>query len=311
MDYGFSTWPALGIRSSMIDEIVDSSIEHETVKRGGNNTCKIVTYNGKQYAVLKTSNIECYNASSPAPINKGKSPEEIMESESLSFINVMEATNRLTRNNAIPIVGFTYDRDNVAKYGEGEHACAYARGFIVQPKAPGEELFGGIGYVSSENTQKIEMLLQYTKRYSSITPSQFAQFVSNYYEISKELKIDPSKRSNFFYDEVKGFSFIDLNFLRNEHHSDERLRAEALEYVALQFRATSESVFETLTDEQKDAYIASNVKIYKRMAQGFLEAGYSKEEVASVFDSRLQSDLIISHSGLKNTTDLIEAEKVQ
>ncbi len=313
MDLGFRTNCLEGIAPEMIDEIIDMSIEQQVVKAGGNNSCKLVRYKGKDYAVLKSSNIECYRLPATKEKNKDKTPNQIMESGELNLDEVMRLGAALQEHHVVPILGFSWDRSNVSEYHNERSGSqsAYAKGFIVQPKAPGKELYDGVGYVDGTNSERVERLIEYTKQYAHIPPEHFAEFVKNYMAVERVLMVDPSKRGNFFYDSEKGFYFIDLNFIQQRDYSQEQLQEHATRYIATQFRTIYEGTFNSFSPEQQQVYAQGSREIVINMAQGFLQAGIPESTIEGSLATIIDEGAIWEEAGVIQPSAVLQLAKAR
>lgn len=313
MSFGFRTNSVDGISPEFIDDIIDASVGVEVSKSGGNNKCKIVAHNGKKYAVLKTTNIECYRFPATMSKNKDKTPEQILQDGDLNLDEVMKIGYNLQNHHVVPILGFSWDTENISKYHstDGESKSAYARGFIVQPIAPGKELYDGMGYVDGTKPERTKLLVDYTKEYSTIPASHFSTFAKDYIEISRHLTIDPSKRGNFFYDKEKGFHFIDLNFLAKENCSEEELVQMSTRYVALQFRPVYSGTFEKFDIEDQKTVANGTRDIFVHMVQGFAEAGIDRDTIYEAVDDMVQDSVVFQTAGIQSTTDLLTLAKTK
>ncbi len=282
-----------------ITKIIQTSFDFASTKRGGNNTCVIVSVDGQKYAVLKSSNIELYSRKNPRAQNNHLSKEEIINSGEINLKHVMELTTKHQEHNAVPIIGISYGTEGYGDYGD----AAYGRGYIVQPIAMGEELFGSKNSFS-DTPEDIAKLLVYAEKYSKIPAEHFADFYKNYVAISQDIMVDPSKRGNFFYHPEKGFSFIDLNFFARES-SIEELQHQALMYIQMQFRTIYSGTFAELPEEVKAEYSKNTVSLYCSMLQGFREAGATDEMIAAAMGERLQDDATLGYQGVKGLDDLL------
>ncbi len=301
-DFGFKTNSIDGISQDMIDAIIDASIEVQVSKSGGNNKCKIVNYNGQDYAVLKTTNIECYNLSRPSSKNKNMSKEDIMDTGEFNFDEVMRIGASLKDNHVVPVLGFSWDTQKVGEYGD----CAYARGFIVQPKAPGRELYDGVRYMHEYKAEEVAVLIDYTKKYAKIPPKHFADFVTNYIAISQDLAIDPSKRGNFFYDEQTGFHFIDLNFHQDLNKTQDEITAEAVRYSIGQFRTIYDGLFKTFPENEQVEYATASKEIFENIIKGYTMAGIDKAMLIEALDEQTKDNGVFESVGVTSTEQFVE-----
>lgn len=267
------------LKEDDVIKIVKIAKNQEIASKGGNNTCVVADHNGKKYAVLKTRNMECYNFDSPAD----KSIEdEIILSGDINFKDVMFLTLLHKKDNAVPILGFCYDTETVSKYNKS----AYAKGYIIQELASGKELFKDL-YGQKDKILYAKSCLEYVKQYSKIPPEHFRDFLLNAERISKDLMIDPSKSTNFFYDEEKGFSFIDLNF----HCNGVLSKVQLANYILNLFRDRRPYI-EFETPEQEKEYRNYLLTIYGNIKEGFLSAGLTNEECDKLFEKYTFKDEI-------------------
>lgn len=302
-DLGFRTNCVDGISPEMIDAIIDASIGVEVSQAGGNNACKIVDYNGQQYAVLKTGNIECYNFNNTTDKNHNMSKEEIMDTGAFNFDEVMRIAFQKQQYHAVPILGFSWDTQKVLEYT----SCAYARGFIVQPKAPGKELYGGARDMYKYKSEEVQKFIDYTKKYSNIPPKHFADFITNYIEIAKDLAVDPSKRGNFFYDEQKGFFFIDLNFRQNQDKTQEEIVEESVSNSIIQFRTVYGGIFEGFSTDEKAEYAKANKQIFENIITGYTMAGIDQDMLVESIDSHVKDNKVFNAAGVESAKQLVSA----
>lgn len=134
------------------------------------------------------------------------------------FDEIAETLLKLFQQNVatVPVLGYCYDINS-----------ADGTGFIIQKRADGSELlddailsefqvwtrqdnsyFG----VNMSKTEKIRYLLSRIQEISLIPQEHFDKFVNDMICILKhDILIDCFGKSNFFYDEDRGFQFIDLD----------------------------------------------------------------------------------------------------
>jgi hypothetical protein len=241
------------------------------------------------------------------------SKEEIMATGEFNFDDVMRIGSRMQDNHVVPVLGFSWDTQKVGEYD----TCAYARGFIVQPRAPGKELYDGVRYMYEYKSEEAALLIDYTKKYAQIPPKHFAEFVKNYIAISQELAVDPSKRGNFFYDEQEGFYFIDLNFHKDDRDSAEKLVEDSVKYSMGQFRTIYDGTFKQFPEDEQEAYATASKEIFANIARGFTMAGISRELIEREMQEHIQDNEIFKSVGVESAGQLIDEalsqqeEKVQ
>lgn len=117
--------------------------------------------------------------------------------------------------NVIPILGYRVDNTTVN-----------GTGYLVQKRAKGAELYDDAimkkYYVWSQNRQQSEYLvseensadyISYRTDYISTIPQiHYDKFISDILAlIDNDIYIDFTRKSNFFYDEMIGFQFIDID----------------------------------------------------------------------------------------------------
>ncbi len=180
-----------------INEAIKRSQEITDYKRGGNKKCIIIG----NYALLSGN------------INKDYTDRTI------EIIN--EASDRGI--NVVKILDYKID-DSTTLHNFGSGGC-YQKGWILQDKAKGEELYSSsikrISIIRDESvvndlTDYLSNIEDYVNRLSMIAEAPFemiVKFVKDYdYLYSHYLNVDPSKTTNYFYDKDNGFSFIDLEY---------------------------------------------------------------------------------------------------
>lgn len=141
----------------------------------------------------KGGNKKCYIKGSYALLTGSFKPDEIEKAMSIE--------QNLIKNGVAIVPTIEY------KAIEGPSELGYYKGYILQQKAPGEEL-----YLSPMETSPEA----YTQRLTELTerPQEFYdKFASDWLQITQSgLQIDPSKSSNFFYTPER-INFIDLNLM--------------------------------------------------------------------------------------------------
>ncbi len=143
----------------------------------------------------------------------------------------------------------------------------YARGYILQPRAKGTEIY------NSEMSEE-----EYEKRLRDIANmdiKKIDRFVSDWLAIENAgLIIDPSKTTNFFYSE-EGISFIDLNVKESKN--------EPLKVYFLYTCGILTDYLRKLSSEKLAEYI---IQIIKKVALCFMQRGLEIKEITEVISSR-------------------------
>lgn len=113
---------------------------------------------------------------------------------------------------SVPILGYCYDPDS--ENGDG---------YIIQQRAKGEELYndailkeyyvGKENYSYLSNHTGVKQYFLYRTNYISRVPQEhFDKWIKDIIALlDNDILVDFNTKSNFFYDEDEGFSFIDLN----------------------------------------------------------------------------------------------------
>lgn len=188
------------ISSEKMDELLDQATSNpEFTARGSNSQCFL----SGDYAVLKTNNIEAGNS---------------------NFNTVIDDLDALSADgvNVARILGYA-----VTEFGNPyDSGVRYDSGYIVQERAKGRELLDHkrvpMSYDPRRNTpENRQYVLDYCTMLKNAPQWQFNRFMRDLKAITdKKIMVDPSKLTNFFYDENEGFSFIDLNFRTKERLFD-------------------------------------------------------------------------------------------
>ncbi len=160
-------------------------------RRGGNSSAYIVD----DYCVLKTGNIPLRDNGIDYPLH-----------------NVIESLHEFKENgvNVVPILGYIYNDDQIKDHINS----SYTTGYIIQDRAKGAELWDSkkLPTWSSASQENLDYIIDMLNTLVHAPQEHFNKFVEDYRKIDNKLMIDPSKQSNFFYDQQLGFSFIDLKF---------------------------------------------------------------------------------------------------
>lgn len=184
------------ISSDKMDELLDQATSNpEFTASGSNSQCFL----SGDYAVLKTGNIEAGNS---------------------NFATVIDDLDALSADgvNVARILGYA-----VTEFGRPYYnGVRYDKGYIVQERAKGRELLDHrrvpMSYDPKRNTpENRQYVLDYCTMLRNAPQAHFDKFMQDLKAITdRNIQVDPSKLTNFFYDDEKGFSFIDLNFKTQE-----------------------------------------------------------------------------------------------
>jgi len=125
-----------------------------------------------------------------------------------------------------PILEYQVDPNaRISNYGKDEDTRSYQDGWTLQQRAVGSEIhkswhrktdISSLENIDNQFTDYLSSLNDYLttlKKFANIPQEQLDRFIYGYLALTSraELMVDPSKPTNFFYDEQAGFTFIDLN----------------------------------------------------------------------------------------------------
>ena len=156
---------------------------------------------------------------------------DVCPSDKTPFDVIIEKLYELNRQgvNVPRILGYDYDASGMSEFKsnvEDENSpvhAAYAWGHVIMEKAAGQEMYDE----KLINSDK-EYALQRTQALAAAPQKHFDKFVEDYMAITKAgIHVDTEHRPNFFYDEQKGFSFIDLNGLIDDEQVEKRISGDS------------------------------------------------------------------------------------
>lgn len=252
-----------------IQEAIDKSKEKELeVRSGGNSKCIIV----EDYALLYGS----------INIDEMDTNIEIVKKAKENGIKVGEILE--------------YKIDSKAKLSDFGENKRYQAGWTLQKKAIGEELYSSDikrNFYAGKNPEEdkkqyVENMKKYCNRFSQISQASeehLLEFVKGYDYLNKQkINVDPSKTTNFFYDEDNGFSFIDLLYSRDMIYEDRR-KYMAKEIVSILFNygvptySQNYKSTQVMTIEQLQEYKQNHEKLIGKILSVYKSLGISKEEI--------------------------------
>lgn len=286
------------IKEELAIELINASISAEIAGRGSNSVAYIID----NYAVLKTGNIELKNTN--------RYHEEIAPIDV-----VIQKLHNLKQNNVsvVPILGYVYDPNLTKDYGD----ASYGKGYIIQPKAKGSEMWNINKMPSSykpATTEELNYLITNTQMFANAPQEHFDKFVSDYKEITNAgIMVDPSKKTNFFYDKEHGFSFIDLNFESAQIFNKPDLNGqishrEFINYALLPcHRYMSDNVLQQLNEEQQVELTNNNLQIFNKIATSLTKVGVNLNDIECAFkdqENQHSSSSGMTVFGIKNTKQL-------
>jgi len=175
--------------------------------------------------------------------------------DKVPFDEVVKRLNMLKNGgvNVVPILGYAYDPDNIYDiYGK----LAYASGYIIEPKAMGKELW------NEKDFDDKKYVLERIRMFAQAPQEQYNKFVKDFIAIvDAGIFIDPVEE-NFFYDEINGFSFIDLNTIADKGQTELNMQSLQSFYRKIAHEKFIEK--KDLTDEEREAVIQNNNQIFEK-----------------------------------------------
>lgn len=194
--------------------------------------------------------------------------------------------------NVTKIYGYLCDEDTKETFSNGD---AYATSWFVMDKAKGLPLYGGINYRSyleEDQTDELNKMLDYIQKLSNAPQSYFDKYVSDYLSIVKSgVMVDPSKKSNFFYDEKLGFSFIDLRNVM-DNFNDKYLIMEILSPINPPFLSADNNSADVVSK-----YNTSTANLLLKMNNALLSNSFTQEQIDDAFIPK--SNGTVSYGGIR------------
>ncbi|MBR3209604.1 MAG: hypothetical protein IKF82_04975 [Bacilli bacterium] len=269
----------------MIEEFISAGQERSHDRSGGNSKCHLFG----NYALL-------YGTITHGDIDKMIEIINKYNEEGISIARILEYKFDETSQPEI------YDR-------------VYQKGWTLEERAQGEELKSGREFNSQitdiENfdeefekyIQACHSFIEYVKKISEIDENWLDKFIGDYLRIAEEGKIviDPSKPANFFYDEEKGFTFIDIG-LANENYRTESKEMIARYIIVNLFsllprftihekgkERKGEKIFGSMWITEEDAEIinACQNQLKEKLIRIFQRYNLNMEEVEDYINNRL------------------------
>jgi len=143
-----------------------------------------------------------------------------------------------------PILEYQFDPNaEVREYGE---ETSYQDGWILQKRALGTEIYKSwhkgsdicsLEEIDSQITSYFNELDKYItliQKFANMPQEQLNKFIKGYFMLNQsELLVDPSKPTNFFYDEEYGFTFIDLQIKETNMNNEYNQPKWSAKYVTM------------------------------------------------------------------------------
>lgn len=143
----------------------------------------------------------------------------------------------------------------------------YARGYILQPRAKGTEIYSS-GMSDEEHEKRLHDI-------ANMNIEKIDKFISDWLDIENAgLMIDPSKTTNFFYSE-DGISFIDLN-----------LNGGKTEPLKTYFVYICGILTDYLSNFSTEKEIEYTIQIIKNVAVCFMKSGLEIKDINDIISSK-------------------------
>ena len=190
----------------------------------------------------------------------------------------------------VPILGYVYDEND--KYNEEE--AEYGKGYIIMSKAKGEEVWDDavvnpqpyLEYNKMTLDEKVNYILDRTSFLASVPQTQYDKFIDDVFVINdKDILIDFRGKSNFFYDEMDGFQFIDL-----DSHTDFKYGINDQNTIGGDWRvlftgfvpchqSISAEILSKLSGEESKQLEENNVRIFEKCRTALVKRGIEEEKI--------------------------------
>ncbi|MDD4592092.1 MAG: hypothetical protein PHG06_16970 [Parabacteroides sp.] len=195
----------------------------------------------------------------------------------------------------LPILGYCLEPDS--KNGNG---------YIIQLRAKGEELYDdaimkeyyvckpNLSYLSSDTDSK-KYIISRTNLISKVPQIHFDKFISDIIVLlNNDILIDFNGKSNFFYDDIEGFQFIDLDSHTDykyglvEHKLDGKEIAAYYGFTPCHFAvgtkvlpnlALDEKAISMIDDKELLQLAVDNKTIFEKCRTALFNNGISEEQL--------------------------------
>lgn len=228
-----------------IDKIIEISKNLEASESGGNKKCFFV----EDYALLQG---------------------DFSEEEIKKVIKIQdELKNRGV--NLAKTIDYRITEDSDKKY---------KKGYSLQEKAKGELLYD-TNIRRNLRKDKQNTLNGYFNRLKSLNSEKqefFDKFVQDWMEILKSgLKVDPSKPSNFFYEEGKNINFIDLDINDGKMRDAEYITMECTTVLA------GNGIYFDIDGNERELAKSELSGIFQKLANALVKQGLNIESMKRIY----------------------------
>ena len=252
-----------GINRELAQKMIDATKDMAHKKTGDNKFQKTRVFLFAEYAILRMQNMNYRNVTT-----------EDMDLKHLERLAVTLLDLQAKGVNVVPILAFQSDNGN---------------GYIIQPRAKGAEL-----YDRDRMTDK-DYVLHRVESLSKAPQEHFDKFVADTIQlIGAGVIVDFVGKDNFFYDEIIGFQFIDLNAHDDYEYglSDDKPDAKQVASYGCfvpcyydtvpQYRDTVSKVMMELTDRERIILKTQNKSVFEKCKSALINNGISEEAVSGI-----------------------------
>lgn len=239
-----------------------------------------------EYAILKASKIKLRNV--------------VTRDDNLVYFDELIKTLMHLKEqgvSVVPILGYSLDQDS--KNGSG---------YLFQQRAKGEELYDDavmkefyvcrpyLTYLSSDLDGK-EYILSRTNFVSRIPQKHFDKYIRDIIILlENDILVDFYGKSNFFYDDIAGFQFIDLDSHTDYKYGLTEHKPDSKEIVAyygftpchlaigtkvLSHLALDENALTMISDQERQQLVLNNRSIFKKCKIAMLNNGISEDQLSN------------------------------
>ena len=257
-----------GIDRESAQQMITATESMKNEKSGDNGFQNTKVFLFDEYAVLKMQNMNFRNVTN-----------QDTDLKHLERLAVTLLDLQAQGVNVVPILAFQSDNGN---------------GCIIQPRAKGAELY------DRNKVSDKDYIIGRVKLLSDAPQEHFDKFVADAIKIIDiGVIVDFVGKDNFFYDEITGFQFIDLNAHYDyEYGIGEKFTADVIKQIAAyncflpcyydtvpQHRDTVSKIFSELTDKEHALLKERNRTIFSKCKTALLNNGISDEMINEIISN--------------------------
>ncbi len=181
-------------------------------------------------------------------------------------------------------------------------------GYLLQERAFGTPLHNRINYDIPKEDIPFQKQLYISRLEALAAESQkfYDKFVDDWLEIQNEkIKIDPSKTDNFYYQEGKGITFIDLEAVGSVEESEKSIETVCSEIAAV--LSASNKYWNFIGDESVSDIIKNSLSVvFTKLESSLEKKGMTLENIRTILNSRCPA-VGLGNSTIKN--DKLESKE--